>query len=220
MSQYSFRKYRPLGLRLWHWLNMVVILGLLATVLLRKSLLSWRTNSALIETKLKESGTVITPELAKEIAVAIRDPLWDWHINLGFALAALLLFRVLIAIFVERRCPGTHVLKCAFGLKNLPTNEKAGAVHYTLVAFSYAAFYFVAALMVVTGFMQTFKTELGLSRDLVGTIKEIHEFMMWFFVIFAVGHVVGLVIAENRKEPGIISDMIHGGGPDRPELKR
>ncbi|MEN0059456.1 MAG: cytochrome b/b6 domain-containing protein, partial [Bdellovibrio sp.] len=65
MAVVQFRKYQPLGLRIWHWLNALAILGLLLTVLLRKTFLSWRTNSALIEAKLQAAGTAITPELAK-----------------------------------------------------------------------------------------------------------------------------------------------------------
>lgn len=39
--------------------------------------------------------------------------------------------------------------------------------------------------------------------------------MMWFFVIFAGGHLVGVVLAENRGDPGLISNMVHGGDPQR-----
>ncbi|MBV2169734.1 MAG: cytochrome b/b6 domain-containing protein [Bdellovibrio sp.] len=213
MAKFSFRKYQPLSLRLWHWLNALAILGLLGTVLLRKTFLSWRTNSALIETKLKEAGTVITPDLAKDIAVSIRNPMWDWHIYLGFALGALLVGRILVALLVEKRCPGVHALKSALALKEVPPSEKREAVHYTLVRTGYAVFYLATALMVVTGFMLNFKTELGLAKDLVGSVKEIHELMMWFFVVFVGGHLVGVVAAENTKDPGLISEMVHGGDP-------
>lgn len=213
MAKFSFRKYQPLSLRLWHWFNALAILGLLATVLLRKTFLSWRTNSALIETKLKEAGTVITPDLAKDIAVSIRNPMWDWHIYLGFALGALLVGRILVALFVEKRCPGVHALKSALALKEVPASEKSEAIHYTLVRTGYAVFYLATFLMVITGFILNFKTELGFSKDLVGSVKEIHELMMWFFVVFVVGHLGGVVIAENHKDPGLISEMVHGGDP-------
>lgn len=213
MLKYSFKKYQPLSLRLWHWLNAVAILGLLLTVLLRKTLLSWRTNSVLIETKLSEAGTVITPELAKDIAIAIRNPLWNWHINLGYALGALLLGRILIVLFVEKRCPIFHSVKSAMGLKDVSAQEKKQALHYTLVKIGYAAFYLATAFMVASGFMLIFKAELGLSKELAGTTKEIHEVMMWFFVVFVAGHLLGVVKAENSTDPGLISDMIHGGNP-------
>lgn len=211
MPNYSFRKYQVLSLRLWHWTNSVVILGLLATVLIRKTFLSWRTNSTLIEEKMRVAGTPVTPEFAKEIAVAIRDPLWDWHIYLGFSLAMLLLARILIAIFDEKKLPGMSALKSAIGIKSVPTDERYGALHFTVVKIGYAVFYVVTMLMVLTGLLLNFKMGIGLSKDLVEITKEIHELLMWFFVFFVGGHIVGIVIAENRADQGLVSDMIHGG---------
>ncbi len=215
MSDYSFKRYQSLSLRLWHWANSVVILGLLGTVLLRKTFLSWRTNSALIEEKLKAAGQPITSQLAKEIAVAIRDPLWDWHIYLGFALVALFLARVLMAVLVENSGLGFYALKTALGIKDLPTEERRHALHFTIVKIGYAVFYAVTALMVLTGLLLYFKTELGLSKEFAGFSKEIHELLMWFFVLFICGHLLGIVVAENRADQGITSDMIHGGDPKK-----
>jgi len=49
------KKWR-LDFRVWHWLNATVILGLLGTVFLRKTFLSWRTNSELIVQKIEYRG--------------------------------------------------------------------------------------------------------------------------------------------------------------------
>lgn len=211
MANYSFRKYQPLGLRLWHWLNALAIFGLLGTVLMRKTFLSWRSNAALIESKLQEAGTVITPELAKDIAVSIRNPLWDWHIYLGFFLGSLLVMRMVVGILSVKQCPATHVFKSALSLKTLPSGERTKALHYTLVKAGYVLFYVIATLMVISGLLLTFKGELGLDKALADSIKENHELLMWFFVVFVAGHVLGVVVAEIREEPGLVSDMIHGG---------
>jgi Ni,Fe-hydrogenase I cytochrome b subunit len=37
---------------------------------------------------------------------------------------------------------------------------------------------------------------------------------LWFFVVFIVGHIAGVVIAENRGDKGLISDMFSGGDKD------
>ncbi len=211
MSQYSFRKFQPLSLRLWHWLNALVILGLLATVLIRKTFLSWRTNSALIEEKLKVAGTAITPELAKEIAVSIRNPLWDWHIYLGFALAVFFLCRIVIAVFVEKQIPGQVGIKTVLGFKAIPTSLRSSAGHFAIVKLGYAAFYLVTAVMIISGLVLNFKTELAVAKDQVGRIKEVHELLMWFFVVFVGGHLAGLVASEVNGERGLISDMVNGG---------
>lgn len=211
MKNYSFKKYQPLSLRFWHWFNALVILGLLGTAFLRKTFLSWRTNSALIESKLQAAGTVITPELSKDIAVSIRTPMWDWHYVFGFTLAALLVVRVLVGIFVVKKCPAAQAAKSAWNLSKVPASEKLHAIHYTLVRSSYALFYLATLFMVSSGALMYFKAELGLAKSFVDPVKEIHELMMWFFVVFVVGHILGVVVAENRQDPGLVSDMIHGG---------
>jgi Ni/Fe-hydrogenase 1 B-type cytochrome subunit len=183
---------KPLSLRIWHWLNMLAVLGLLGTVLLRKTLLSWRSNSALIESRLRESGSPISPELAKEIAVAIRAPLWDWHIYLGYMLAALLLFRLVVFVWHN------------FTLKL----DKAQ--YHLLALVGYIAFYLATMFMIVTGFMLYFKSELPLNKEVLQAVKESHELVMWFFVVFAFLHIIVVVLAECRNDPGLVSRMVGG----------
>lgn len=210
----KFKQYYPLSLRLWHWLNAFVILGLLATVLLRKTFLSWRTNSAFISQKLETIDVNITPEFAREIAVGIRNPMWDWHIYLGYALGGLLIIRILIALFAEKKCPLYSVIKNSLSLKQVSSNEKKEAFHFILVKAGYALFYLVTLFMVITGFLLTFKKELNLAKDFSGSIKDIHELTMWFFVAFVSLHLVGVIIYELTKGKGIVSDMINGGSKD------
>lgn len=211
MNSYSFKKYQPAGLRLWHWLNALAILGLLGTAFLRKTFLSWRGNAALIEQKIQAAGGSITPELAKDIAVGIRTPMWDWHYVLGFTLGGLLVVRILVGIFSVKSCPAAHAVKATWNLSKVPAAEKANAVHYALVRTGYALFYLITAFMVVSGLVMYFKDSLGLDKAVINPIKEVHELSMWFFVVFVVGHLVGVIIAELRHDQGLVSDMIHGG---------
>ena len=85
-----------LNFRIWHWLNAVVVLGLLGTVFLRKTFLSWRTNSEILMTQLSEMGVEITVAQAKILAKAVRAGMWEWHIILGYALTFLILYRLYI----------------------------------------------------------------------------------------------------------------------------
>jgi cytochrome b561 len=199
MNDDGFREPRSLGLRLWHWLNAAMILGLLGTVLLRKTLLSWRDNAALIEAKLREAGIVITPELAKGIAIEIRNPLWQWHVYFGYALGALLLGRVLVALRVVKQ----------------PARDRPRSMHDRLVKLGYLALYTATLLMVVSGGLLAFKSGLGLSPDIAARVKAMHELMQWFFVLFVGAHLMGVLIAENGPNAGMVSRMIHGGGPDK-----
>ena len=205
----SLRGPKSLWFRLWHWIDALAIFGLLGTVLLRKTFLSWRTNSTFIETKLQEAGTTITPELAKEIAVGLRDPMWDFHYIFGFTLAGLFVLRIILGFM-----PGQHPM--LGGLRKYfkaPEGSKPNK-HFLLVKAGYAVFYVMVTFMITSGLLMYFKTELSLAKDLVHDIKEIHELSMWYFAAFVVLHIGGVVFVENQEDPGLVSDMLNGGEKD------
>lgn len=208
MKSYSFKKYQPASLRIWHWLNALAIFGLLGTTLLRKTFLSWRANSAFIQSQLSEQGIEISSDLARNIAVGIRNPMWDWHIYFGISLSILLIGRILAAFFIRDKTDslGTHFRN----FKN-ETKDRAQTLHKLSVKALYVVFYLMAGLMVVSGLILTFKEEFGFEKALTGPVKEIHELSMWFFVGFVALHILGVVVAELTKGRGIVSDMIHGG---------
>ena len=185
------RKYSKL-LRIWHWLSVVAISGLLATFLLRKTFLSWRANSQIIIDKLASIDVDITTEQAKVIAKAIRAPMWEWHIIFGIALAFLLLFR----IFIIYRESGWGYDK--------------GSSHMNMVHLGYKIFYTILIFMAISGLVINSYELLGLSKDLTHTIKGIHELVAWSVVIFVPLHITGVVIANSTDQKGIVSRMISG----------
>ena len=85
-----------LSFRIWHWLHALVVIGLLGTVFLRKTFLSWRSNSEILATKLSTMDIEVSSEQTKALAKAVRAPMWEWHIFLGYALATLLLVRIIL----------------------------------------------------------------------------------------------------------------------------
>lgn len=210
-----FKRPRPLALRLWHWANAAALLGSLGTVLLRKTFFSWRTNAALIEAEVREAGGTISTEAAVQLARALREPMWQWHYVLGFALAGLLALRFALALVT--RDPELAPLRSAWRDVTrwwpLPPEQRRAATHHLLVRVGYAVFYVALTFMAASGLTLYFKAPLGLSQELAGAVKEAHELAMWFFVVFTIGHVVGVVVAELRGERGLVSDMIHGGAP-------
>jgi len=181
--------------RIWHWLHALVIIGLLGTVFLRKTFLSWRANSEILTEKLFDMDIDVTLEQAKILAKSIRAPMWDWHIYLGYALAALLIYRVVLFF--------THKKK-----------KEERSLHKKTVKLLYIGIYTILAFLTLSGFMILFYKELGFSRGFAHDIKELHEFSYNLVMIFIVLHLSGLIIAENRDEKGVISDMIHGGNKE------
>ena len=189
-----------LNFRLWHWIHATVVLGLLGTVFLRKTFLSWRTNSELLTQKLSEINLEVTEAQAKVLAKAIRAPMWEWHIILGYALAALLLWRIML-FFTQS------------GKQNYQ-NLKAESFHKKMVKIGYIGIYAILAFMSVSGLVIHFYEELGLLKDTAHDIKEVHELVFNAILIFVPLHIIGIIIAENRDEKDIISNMINGGSND------
>ncbi len=184
-----------LNFRIWHWLNAAVVLGLLGTVFLRKTFLSWRTNSEILMNKLAEFDITITTEQAKILAKSIRDGMWEWHIILGYGLAFLVLYR----IFLYFR--DSSQIKEKFSELSL---HKKGvhALYYVL----YGALFFMS----LSGLSIHFHEELQLTKALTHTITELHEAIYNVILIFVPLHIAGIIIAENRDEKGLTSTMING----------
>ena len=187
-----------LNFRLWHWIHAAVMLGLLGTVFLRKTFLSWRTNSEIIIQKLGEQGVDVTAEEAKMLAKAIRAPMWDWHIILGYGLAALVVWR--IALFFTPS-----------GKRSFQNLKEEKSLHKKAVKLSYIVIYAVIAFMTVSGLVIHFYDVLGLTKDTAHDIKEVHELLYNALLIFVPLHIAGVIVADATEEKGIVSDMINGG---------
>ena len=191
-----------LGLRIWHWLNSAVVMGLLATYFLRTTLLSMKINRQLFVEKLAEREIVVDINVGKDLARVLVDRLWVWHVNLGYALTALLVFRLLL--FVSDR---SH----PFALLWQFLKKRDLSAHALAVKTLYAVFYIVQSLMVLSGLSIVFGEKLGLTESVFEKIEEFHETAMWFFVVFLTLHVLGVIIAELTDDPGLVSRMLHGG---------
>ena len=183
------------GFRLWHWLNAIAIFGLLGTVLLRKTFLSYKTNGQVIMDELAKLDMTITLDAAKAIARTIRAPMWEWHYILGFALAILLVYRIVLHFKEKSLC-------------FMDEFKAAPDMHEKGIYLMYGAFYGFVIVMSVTGLVLYFGKDAGMDRDTLHMIKEFHEVLMWFFVVFVPAHIIGLFVAENRGDKGIVSDMI------------
>ena len=180
--------------RIWHWLNSVVVLGLLGTVFLRKTFLSWRTNSEILMSELSEVGVEITAAQAKVLAKAVRAGMWEWHIILGYALAFLILYRIYLFIADKSEVESFESL----------------SLHKKAVKISYYVVYATLLFMAVSGFTIHFYQELGITKDFAGTIKDIHEFVFNVIMVFVPLHIAGVIVADATDENGLVSTMING----------
>ena len=186
-----------ISFRIWHWVHAFVILGLLATVFLRKTFLSWRANSEILSTELSGMSIDVSIEQATILAKAVRAPMWEWHILLGYGLAFLLLVR--IALFFTQSGKRNYI------------DIKASSLHKKMVKVGYIGIYAILAFMAISGLSIHFYEELSLLKETAKSIKEVHELVfnaVWVFVLL---HILGVVLADNTDEKGLVSDMINGG---------
>ena len=198
------------GLRVWHWLNLLIISGSLITVLLNSTLTSQKSTSQLIQSELSKKGTASDDQI-KSIAHALSDKTWEAHIYFGYALASLLAFRLILEFFqladqkFISRIKNTRVKLAA--LKENRTTVR----HAFTVKIIYAIFYLLLIIMAVTGLSLAFEDSLTFLKPIKHDIKEVHGFCMYFIIAFIAIHIVGVVLAEYKNEKGIISDMVNGG---------
>jgi len=184
-----------LQFRIWHWLNAIVVLGLVATVLLRWTLFSKSANAEILMSKLTGMGISITHEQGILLAKALRVTLWDWHIILGYAFTALVLIRVYLYFKdASKREP----------FAKLDTHHKAVRVSYYLL---YGTFF----IMAITGLVIYFYKDLGMAKEMAHNFKEIHELVYYYIAIFIPLHIFGVFFADATNEKGLVSDMINGG---------
>lgn len=183
----------PRSIRIWHWLNVLAVTGLLGTFFLRKTFLSWRDNAALITEKFSSFGIDVTAEQAKAVAKAIRAPMWEWHIVFGVMLALLLLYRMWI--FWQ---------EAGFGY------DDDESLHLQIVHWGYKLFYLVLIFMAVSGLILNWYEVLGITKEFAHSIKEVHESVAWAVVFFVPLHIAGVIIADNDDQKCITSRMISG----------
>ncbi|MDD3476154.1 MAG: cytochrome b/b6 domain-containing protein [Sulfurimonas sp.] len=187
-----------LSFRIWHWLFAVVILGLLGTVFLRKTFLSYKANAEILMNKFSDMGNDISIEDAKILAKAIRDNMWEWHIILGYGLAALVIYRIIL-FFLD---------------KSKRESFSSLSLHKKGVKISYYVLYATVLFMTISGFVIYFYEYLGVAKESAKQIKEIHEAAFNIIMIFVPLHIAGVFIADATDENGLVSTMINGKTKD------
>lgn len=197
-------------IRLWHWLNAVVISGSLLTVLLNSTLFKKTTNAALIRSELKDAGAIVTDNQAKAAVHAISDKIWGIHIYFGYALAALLLFRLILEFFELADQKLMRKIKSAYQKYYVIKNKRELYRHEFWVKTLYAVFYLMLLTMVLTGLCLAFEDDYPWLKS-IHAFREIHSFTMYLVLAFIVVHLTGIFLAERKDSKGIVSAMINGG---------
>lgn len=203
-------KKHSASLRLWHWLNAIVITGSLLTVLSNSTLTNSRKNGVIIKNKLTEDGIAVTDKLARSAAHELSDKVWEIHTYFGYVLAGLVVFRLLMEFFQLADQKFIRTLKKAYlNFKTVKENREL-ARHDFWVKTLYAVFYLMIIVMVLTGLCLAFEDNVPALKA-IRAFKKVHNFTMYLILGFIFLHLVGVFFAERKDSPGIVSDMINGG---------
>lgn len=206
----KFKRYSS-SLRLWHWVNLIAISGSLITVLINSTITDDRATGTLIKSELGKAGTVLSDEQVRPAAHALSDSVWGIHIYFGYALAALLAFRLILEFFQLADQKFIRRIKSAYHHFNTIKKEREEARHELAVKSIYALFYLLLIIMVVTGLFLAFEDALAAYKSIRHSVKEVHGFCMYLIIAFILVHIAGVLLAERKDGAGITSDMINGG---------
>ncbi len=189
-------------MRIYHWLNSLVVTLLLTTVVLRKTVFDKYQINLKIQSFLTDSGITLDKDSTMKLAKTVRSEMWEWHYVFGFVLASLIVIR--IVLFFTKS--GKAVVKDAFSFM---TKNKKDNYWIKLL---YLAVYLSIAVISATGVLMYFYKDLGWTHDTKEVLESIHVAVMNIIIYFIPMHIIGIVLAENEDQPGVTSDMINGGG--------
>ncbi|RXQ95633.1 cytochrome b/b6 domain-containing protein [Ancylomarina salipaludis] len=177
--------------RIIHWAIAVSLVLLLATIFMR---LTWmnKTNVAnIIQDYLSGTDQVLSQKQLIVLAKKIRQPMWNWHIYIGYVLVGLFSIRFILPIFgyIKYQNP----LR-----KNLTPKLRFQKGLYII-------FYICIIISLATGLI----IEFG-PKTIKSLMEEIHVLSIYYLIPFIVIHWAGVFIAEFSDQKGIVSRMISG----------
>jgi len=147
--------------------------------------------AAIIGDYLKGTDQILSQQQLIELAKKIRQPMWNWHIYIGYVLVGLYSIRFILPAFGHMKIPNP------FG-KNLSTKIK-------FQKWTYIIFYVCVIVSLTTGLM----IEFG-PKEFKEPMEDIHVLGIYYLIAFIAIHLAGVLIAEFTNQKGIISRIVSG----------
>jgi len=168
---------------------MLVVFGLLATVFARDAFFKVKKNAQFFDNVAVTKGYALDPNVSLALARESKDRFWAVHVWLGYIFCFLLVLRC-VSIFESQK-------------KTAPQEPRSLRLLYNLA-------YGIFIIMALSGLTLNLSANLNLSTDVHDWTHSLHEWGFRFVLGFAVLHLLGVLRAELGKQPGIVSQMIHG----------
>ena len=177
--------------RIIHWAIAFSFLLLLVTILLRLTWMNKNNMAVIIQSYLAGTDQVLSQDQILALAKKIRQPMWDWHIYLGYVLVGLFSIRFMLPVFGHMKFPNPFV-------KNLSAKVK-------LQKWTYILFYVFVIVSLTTGLILKFG-----SKEWKYPTEDIHKLGIYYLVAFIAIHLAGVLRAEFTDQKGIISRIVSG----------
>jgi cytochrome b561 len=147
--------------------------------------------AAIIQDYLIGTDQTLSQDQLIVLAKKIRQPMWNWHIYIGYVLTGLFSLRFILPLF-------GHV-------KFQNPFDKKISIKQKFQKMTYIIFYLCVVISLVTGLI----IEFG-PIEFKNPMEEIHVLGIYYLVGFIVIHIAGVLVAEFTSQKGIISRIVSG----------
>lgn len=177
--------------RIIHWSIAISFMLLLVTIFLRLTWMNKHNVAAIIQDYLNGTDQVLSQDQLIVLAKKIRQPMWVWHIYIGYVLTGLFGLRFILPLFGRMKFQNPFE-------KGLTLKEK-------IQKWTYIVFYLCVVVSLVTGLIIKFG-----AKSLKKPMEEIHVLSIYYLIGFIILHFGGVFIAEFTNQKGIVSRIISG----------
>jgi cytochrome b561 len=167
---------------------------LLITIFLRLTWMNKYNVAEIIGDFLKNTDQSLPQDDLIVLAKKIRQPMWNWHIYMGYVLTGLFFIRFTIPLFGFMKFQNPRAEK-------LTAKEK-------FQRWTYIIFYVCVVISLVTGLIIEFGPKVY-KKDM----ETIHVQSLYYLIPFIVLHLGGVFYAELTNQKGLISRIISGSKP-------
>ncbi|MGF1556518.1 cytochrome b/b6 domain-containing protein [Paucihalobacter sp.] len=177
--------------RLIHWSIAISFSLLLLTIFLRLTWMNKNHMAEIIGNYLSQKNQSLSQDELIVLAKKIRQPMWQWHVYIGYVLVGLFALRFTLPFFGEMKFQNPLQ-------KSLSAKEK-------FQNWTYLIFYVCVVASLVTGLI----IEHG-PKALRKEIEDWHKLSIYYLVAFIIIHLAGVLISEFTNQKGLISKIISG----------
>lgn len=177
--------------RIIHWSIAISMVLLLITIFLRLTWMNKNNVAEIIQNYLNTTDQTLTQDQLIVLAKKIRQPMWDWHIYLGYVLTGLFSIRFLLPFFGEMKFQNPFN-------KELILKEK-------FQNWIYLIFYGCVVVSLSTGLLIKFGP-----KEFKNPMEEIHVLSIYYLVVFIILHIGGVLWSEFTNQKGILSKIVSG----------